>query len=90
MSNIVVLKDGVIVKIVDVLKDKAKSAGLAVPDDDYKAADRGEVIAVGPDVESIKVGDTVLFNRYMPSDVDMNGERMLYLLESDILAILPQ
>ena len=36
----------------------------------------------------VKVGQTVLFKKYGPTEVEMDGEEMLLLEEEDILAII--
>jgi len=36
----------------------------------------------------VKVGDRVLFGKYSGSEVTIDGERLLILRESDVLAVL--
>ena len=55
-------------------------AGLA-------AAAWAEVVAVGPHVRSVKVGDTVLFNPEDRFEVEVQGEEYVILRERDIHAV---
>ncbi|GIW58884.1 MAG: 10 kDa chaperonin [Candidatus Dojkabacteria bacterium] len=58
---------------------------------------RGEVIALGTGrldengkviPFNVKVGDMVMFKKYSPEEVEIDGEEYLIMQESDILAIL--
>lgn len=58
---------------------------------------RGEIIALGTglldeDGEvipfNVKVGQNVLFKKYAPEEVEIEGEEYLLMLEKDILAIV--
>ena len=46
-----------------------------------------EVVAVGPHVRTVKVGDTVLFNPEDRFEVEVHGEEYVILRERDIHAI---
>jgi chaperonin GroES len=53
---------------------------------------RGEVIAVGGPKEEqtsqVEVGQTVLFKKYGPSEVEIDGQELLLIEEDDIFAII--
>ncbi|BCX13768.1 MAG: 10 kDa chaperonin [Candidatus Dojkabacteria bacterium] len=58
---------------------------------------RGEIIALGTGKLdengkvipfNVKVGDMVMFKKYSPEEVEIDGEEYLIMQESDILAIL--
>jgi chaperonin GroES len=58
---------------------------------------KGKVIALGTGAKdengkdipfSVKVGDTVLFKKYAPEEIEMDGEEYLIMKESDILAVV--
>ena len=88
------LHDRVIVKRLEV--ERTTASGIVIPDNAGEKPDQGEVIAVGPGkVEngnriemSVKVGDTVLFNKYAGTEVKLDGVEHLVMREDDILAIL--
>ncbi len=78
-------------------EDKTTHAGIIVPDTAKEKPERGEVVAVGPGkvLETgqtlpmrVKVGDKVLFKKYSPDEVEVDGQELLILKEEDILAVL--
>ncbi len=76
---------------------KTKS-GIYIPETAEKErSERGEVVAVGAGKMSeegkllpmhVKVGDKVLFTKYGPDEVKLDGEEYFILSESNILAVL--
>lgn len=48
-----------------------------------KKNDKGEIIPM-----SVKVGDTVLFKKYGPDEIEISGKKYLVGDEDDILAII--
>ncbi|MDO8600424.1 MAG: co-chaperone GroES [bacterium] len=78
-------------------KDKTKS-GIYLPDTASKERpEKGKVIAVGQGklLESgkripmnVKKGDTVLFTKYGPNELKVEGKEYLIAREEDILAII--
>jgi chaperonin GroES len=65
-------------------------SGLFVPDTAKEKPQRGEVVAVGDDTETIKValGDRVLFPKYTGTEIRLEGEDHLLIESTDLLAIL--
>lgn len=68
------------------------ATGIYLTDSAKEKPQRGEVMAVGAGKEGktaqVKVGDKVLFKKYGPTEVEMDGQEMLLLEEDDILAII--
>ncbi len=73
--------------------------GIIVPDKSAEKSTQGEVVAVGGglvtdsgDIRAllVKKGDRILFGQYAGSQVKVNGEELLIMKESDILAIVEQ
>jgi len=70
--------------------------GLFIPDTAKEKPQEGEILAVGPGrydegkrvPMEVKVGDKVLFGKYSGTEVMIDGEPLLILRESDVLAIL--
>ena len=65
--------------------------------DDLRGLIRGEVLAVGNGKVNdngeqraldVKAGDKVLFGKYAGTEVKVDGEEMIIMDESDILAVL--
>ena len=49
---------------------------------------KGKVIAIGPDVKEIKVGETVLWGEFEYKDYQENGKKYQLIPEPDICAVL--
>jgi chaperonin GroES len=70
--------------------------GLFIPDTAKEKPQEGEILAVGPGrfedgsrvPMDVKVGDKVLFGKYSGTEVVVDGEALLILRESDVLAVL--
>lgn len=71
--------------------------GLYIPDTAKEKPQQGEIIAVGPGRVSdqgerlapdLKAGDKVLYGKYSGTEVTVDGEQLLILRESDVLAVL--
>ena len=89
------LSDRVLVKRLE--SEEKTAGGLYIPDTAKEKPSRGEVIAVGPGKMSndgkiiamtVKVGDTVLFNKYAGTEVKLDGVDHLVMREDDILAVI--
>lgn len=95
MAKIQPLGDRLVVKRLE--KEQVTASGIVLPDTAKEKPDEGEVVAVGPgrlnddgnrSPLEVKVGDTVLFTKYGPSEVKVDGKDLLILNESDVLAII--
>jgi chaperonin GroES len=90
------LGDRVVVK--PVAKEEMTKAGIILPDTvDKERPEQGEVIAVGPGrllengsraSMSLKVGDKVVFKKYSPDEVKVDGVEYLVIAESDVMAVV--
>lgn len=87
------LDDRVVVKPLEA--EEVTAGGIVLPDAAKEKSQRGEVVAVGPGrlLESgercsigLSVGDQVLFGKYGGMDIEVGGEDVKILRESDILA----
>ncbi|HZF51430.1 MAG TPA: co-chaperone GroES [Polyangiaceae bacterium] len=77
-------------------EEETTASGLVLPDTAKEKPQRGEVIAVGEgrydeDGEKripldVKDGDTVLYSKYGGTEIKVEGEDLLVLRESDVLA----
>ncbi len=66
-------------------------AGIVLPDTvDREKPQKGEVIALGKLDFYVKVGDIILFKKYSPDEIDVDGEDYLIMDEDAVLAILPK
>ncbi|GDX91284.1 10 kDa chaperonin 1 [Planctomycetia bacterium] len=89
------LDDRVVVKPHEA--EETTAGGIVLPDAAREKQQRGTVIAVGPGrlldsgsraSVSVKVGDEVLFGKYGGTEIEIDGQDVKILRESDILAKL--
>jgi chaperonin GroES len=89
------LHDRVVVRRLD--EPSLSAGGIVIPDNAKEKPQRGEVLAAGPGEPldtgqtralAVQAGDTVLFGKYAGSEVTLDGEEVVVLRESDILAII--
>lgn len=85
--------------LIEPIKEEEKSkGGIFLPDTASKdKSEEGKVIAVGPGKKtedgkimmmSVKPGDRVLFAKYGPNEIKVDGKEYLIATESEILAII--
>lgn len=80
------LGDRVFVKFLEEVERTA--GGIYIPDAAKEKPQRGSVEAIGKDVKEIKVGDTVLFDKYAGSKIKMESDEFLIVKEEDVLGII--
>ncbi len=89
------LRDRVFVKFST--EEERTAGGIYIPDSAKEKPQKGVVIAVGPgrvtddgkrQAMEVKVGDTVLFDKYSGSKIKMDDEEYLIIREEDILGIV--
>lgn len=89
------LDDRVVVQPVDA--ETTTAGGIVLPDTAKEKPQRGKVKAVGPGrllesgercPVSLAIGDEVLFSKYGGTDIEVDGNDVKILRESDILAKL--
>jgi chaperonin GroES len=67
----------------------AKTAsGLYLPDNAKEKPVIAKVVAIGPDVKTIKVGDKILYKEYSTTDIKINDKEYLIVKTEDVLATL--
>lgn len=64
------------------------ASGLYIPDAAKEKPQKGIVEAVGKDVEEVKVGDIILFDKYAGSKINIDNVDYLIVKEDEILGIL--
>lgn len=88
------LFDRVIIK--PQIKDNITHGGIYLPNTSSERPQIGKVIAIGEggtfdgnDVEmKVKVGDTVIYNKYSGVEIKIEEEGVIVLLQEDIIAII--
>ncbi len=73
------------------LEAQAKtSSGFYVPESAKEKPQMGEVVAVGKEVNEIKVGDQIVYSQYKPDNVKVDGSELMIMKEEDVLAVVKQ
>jgi chaperonin GroES len=88
--NITPLHDRVTVKPAPA--EEKTAGGIIIPDTAKEKPQRGTVVAAGPGKKdepmTVKSGDTILYGKYAGTEVSFDGEDLLIMRESDILAVI--
>jgi chaperonin GroES len=91
--NLQPLADRLVVKPIE--REEVTKGGIVLPDTAKEKPQEGKVLAAGPGRLSedgkriameVKVGDTVLYTKYGGTEIKIDGEDLIILRESDILA----
>ncbi len=87
------LADRVVVKPIE--KEEKTKSGIYLPDTAREKPQEGEILAAGPGrigeddkriALDVKVGDTVVYTKYGGTEIKIDGDELIILRESDILA----
>ena len=93
-TKVAPLADRVVVKALE--EAETMRGGLYIPDTAKEKPQQGEIVAVGPGrfedgkrvPMDVKPGDKVLYGKYSGTEVTVDGESLLILRESDVLAVI--
>jgi len=89
------MSDRVVVRPSD--QESVTQGGIYLPDTAQERPQHGEIVAAGPGLVlpngkrvemEVKTGDKVIYSKYAGTEVDVQGEELLVLRASDILAII--
>jgi chaperonin GroES len=87
------LDDRVVVKPVEA--EERTAGGIVLPDTAKEKPQRGKVVSIGPGklldngqrgTLSIAIGDEVIYGKYSGTDIELEGDEVKILRETDILA----
>jgi len=87
------LADRLVVK--PMAREEVTKGGIVLPDTAKEKPQEGEILAVGPGkmtddgkriAMDVKVGDIVIYAKYGGTEIKIEGEELVILRESDILA----
>jgi len=81
-------------------KEEVTKSGIIIPDTvDKEKPEQATVLAVGPGrigkdgsriPVDVKVGDTVLFSKYSPTEIKLDDKEYLVVSDDDIMAIIEE
>jgi len=88
--NIRPLADRVLIKPTPA--EEKTLSGIIIPDSAKEKPLRGTVLAVGNGTKDeemvVNVNDIVMFGKYAGTEIELDGEKLLIMRQSDILAII--
>ena len=93
MANIKPLEDKIVVQASEA--ETTTASGIVIPDTAKEKPQEGKVLAVGPGriddngnrvPLDVQVGDVVIYSKYGGTEIAVDGEDLLVLRESDVLA----
>ncbi len=84
------INDRVVIKPLPA-EDKT-AGGIIIPDTAKEKPQQGEVVAIGPGKEGVKlnlkIGDRVLYGKYAGQELQYKGDDYLIMREDDVLVVL--
>ncbi|MEM7662637.1 MAG: co-chaperone GroES [Pseudomonadota bacterium] len=89
------LHDRVLVR--RVAEEEKTAGGIIIPDTAKEKPQEGEVVATGTGARGddneivpmdVKAGDRILFGKWSGTEVNVDGEELLIMKESDILGVV--
>jgi chaperonin GroES len=89
------LHDRVAVKRLE--EDQKTAGGIIIPDTATEKPTQGKIVAVGAGARNekgelvaldVKVGDSILFGKWSGTEVKVDGQDLLIMKESDIMAVI--
>lgn len=93
--NVKPLADRIVVRPLEA--QEKTSGGIYIPDNAKEKPQKGEVVAIGSGKTSdsgakiemtLKQGDKILYGKYSGTEVNIDGEDLLIMKESDVLAVV--
>ncbi len=74
--------------------EEVTAGGIIIPDSAKEKPLKGIVKAAGNGTKDeemvVKAGDTVLYGKYAGTEIEVDGEKLLMMRQSDILAIVEE
>ena len=84
MANIQPLADYVVAQPEEA--ETKTASGLYLPENAKEKPKTSKVVAVGPDVKGVKVGDRIIYKSYSSTDVKVGSDEYMLIKEEDVLA----
>ncbi|AEA34226.1 co-chaperone GroES [Hippea maritima] len=84
MATLKPLMDRILVEPED-LEQKTES-GIIIPDTAKEKPQQGKVVEVGEDVETVKKGDVIVFEKYAGNEIKLDDKKYVILKEDEVLA----
>lgn len=90
------LGDRVVIKQLEA--EETTKSGIVLPGQNKEKPQQAEVLAVGPgamvdgklEPMDVKVGDKVIYSRFVGNEIEVDGEEVRVVSQKDILAIIEE
>ena len=90
------LRDGVAIQACE--QETKTAGGIIIPDSAKEQPMQGKVVAIGSGIFvdgkltplDVKIGDNVLYGKWSGNEIKIDGKKILFMKESDILGIIDQ
>ena len=70
-------------------KELEKVGSIYIPTDSKQMkATEGDVIAVGSECDTVKVGDVVFYGKYSGAEIERDGKKFVLMNEEDVLCFV--
>ena len=85
--------------VAPVEQEDVTAGGIVLPETAKEKPQKGTILAAGPGERDedgkfvpleVKVGDVVLYAKYSGTEIKVDGDKLLILRESDLLAIVEE
>lgn len=70
--------------------EEETKSGITLQDHDKEKQDKGIVLRTHSKDSQVEVDQTVLFNKYGPVEIEIDGEELLLVNEEELLAIITE
>lgn len=72
--------------------EEVTASGIIIPDSAKEKPLKGTVLAVGNGTKDedmiLKVGDQVLYGKFAGTEIDLDGDKVLVMRQSEVLAVI--
>ena len=68
--------------------EEKTASGIVLPSQAKEKPQMAEIVAVGNEVEEVKVGDKVVFKKYVGTEIKVENEELTICEIADILAVV--
>lgn len=79
------LADRVVVLPLEV--ESKTQAGIFIPETAKEKPVKGKVVAVGTNIEELKLGDIIIHGKYSGTEIEVGGVKHLIMREAEVFAV---
>lgn len=91
--NLKPLGDRLVIKKIE--EENKTASGIVLPSSAKEESNIAEIIAIGRDIldddkkkDELAVGDKVIFSKYAGNEIEVDGEKVVVVKYSDLLAVI--